>query len=79
MEVPLPQVPSGLLSGAEGGRQEMLSASLRIWGFAPQELLEPPLQEGTGWSRGWCEGQRGDSETAATTHDNGMGQCGPSV
>lgn len=59
MEIPLPQVPAGLLSGAGGRRQEMLSDSLRIWGFTPQELLEPALQEGMGWSHGWYEGQRG--------------------
>lgn len=72
-------MPAGLLSGAEGGRQEMFSDSLRIWVFAPQELLEPALQEGMGWDHGWSEGQRGHSKTAATIHDNGMSQRGPGV
>lgn len=51
METPLPQVPAQLLSGAEGGRQEMVSDSLRAW--ASQELLGPALQEGMGWNHGW--------------------------
>lgn len=52
MEIPLPRVPARLLTGVEGGRQEMVSDSLRIWVFASQELPEPDLQEGPGWDHG---------------------------
>lgn len=58
MEIPPPQVPAQLLSGAEGGRQEMLSDSLRTWALVSQELLGPALQEGMGWNHE-SEGARG--------------------